>query len=251
MKLNVGDRAPDFKLPGHLGYEMTFSSLRGKMVVLFFFPQAWTPILMRQVPSYQANLALFEGMNVQVLGISVDPLPSLKALAETLGGISYPLLSDFWPHGQVADRYGVLRREGITECAVFIVDKNGIIRYINLYAVDEQPDNEVLFKELALISPAAASALKNPEQQDGKVAAHFHGNVIMYCTSWCPDCRKARSWLKEHNIDYTEIDIERIPSAADQVRKWANGNRTTPTFDIDGEIIVDFQVDKLELLLLK
>ena len=82
------------------------------------------------MPSYQQDLARFEGYNTQVLGISVDHVPCLKAWAESLGGISYPLLSDFWPHGAVARQYGVFREEaGHSERALFVVDKQGIIRY--------------------------------------------------------------------------------------------------------------------------
>ena len=67
----------------------------------------------------------------------------------------------------------------------------------------------------------------------------------MYCTKWCPDCRQARAWLKAHNQEYTEVDITSTPGAAAQVRAWANGNETTPTFDIDGTIIVDFDETRL------
>jgi mycoredoxin len=72
-----------------------------------------------------------------------------------------------------------------------------------------------------------------------------HGGVVLYCTSWCPDCRRARAWLKEHEISYTEVDIGRNPKGAKQVREWANGNETTPTFEIDGTIIVNFNEMKL------
>ena len=73
-----------------------------------------------------------------------------------------------------------------------------------------------------------------------------HGGIVMYCTSWCPDCKRARIWLKEHNLPYTEVDINAVPGAPDQLRKWANNTLTTPTFDIDGTIIVDFDLPKLQ-----
>ena len=79
-------------------------------------------------------------MNTQVLGISVDSTDSLRAWAESLGGISYPLLSDFWPHGAVATRYGVLRPQGYSERALFVLDKWGILRYIDIHDIDKQPD---------------------------------------------------------------------------------------------------------------
>lgn len=172
----------------------------------------------------------------------------MKAWAESLGGISYPILSDFWPHGQVAQQFGVLRREGYTERAIFIVDRDGIIRYVDIHDIDDQPSNDVLFAELRKISPEAAKV----QQQEQPVSTGLpHGGVVMYCTSWCPDCRKARTWFEKHHIPYTEVNIDKTPGATAQVRKWANGNRTTPTFDIDGEIVVDFQIKRLEELLLK
>ncbi len=193
----------------------------------------------------------FEGMNVQVLGISVDHVPCLKAWSESLGGITYPLLSDFWPHGEVAMKYGVLRSEGYTERAIFIIDPEGVIRYIDIHDIDDQPSNEVLFEELAKISPQARKVLEERRAISGESQALPHGGVVMYCTSWCPDCRRARAWLKEHNIPFVEVDIERVPGAAAQVRKWTNGSQTTPTFDINGTVVVDFDVARLTELLLK
>jgi len=184
-------------------------------------------------------------MNVQVLGISVDHVPCLKAWAESLGGIDYPLLSDFWPHGKVAIKYGVLRSDGTTERAIFIVDKGGIIRYIDIHDINDQPSNDVLFAELAKIDPEAAKAVQVPAVDEELP----HGGVVMYCTSWCPDCRRARAWLKVHNIPYTEVDIDANSRAASQVKQWANGHRTTPTFEIDGEVIINFDEKRLSEVL--
>ena len=71
----------------------------------------------------------------------------------------------------------------------------------------------------------------------------------MYCTSWCPDCKRARKWLAERNLAYTEVNITTTPGADRQVRQWAAGNVTTPTFEIDGCIIVDFDVPRLREVL--
>lgn len=190
-------------------------------------------------------------MNVQVLGISVDHIPCLKAWAESLGGVSYPLLSDFWPHGAVAIKYGVLRSEGYSERAIFIIDPEGVIRYIDIHDINDQPSNELLFEELAKISPQARRILEERRAKSEEIQDLPRGGVVMYCTSWCPDCRRARAWLKEHNVPYVEVDIERIPAAAAQVRKWANGNQTTPTFDINGTIVVNFDEARLTELLLQ
>ncbi len=75
------------------------------------------------------------------------------------------------------------------------------------------------------------------------------GGVVMYCTSWCADCKMARKWLKEKNIAYTEVNITDTPGAGEQVRRWTGGNVTTPTFNINDEIIVDFDLPKLKQVL--
>jgi thioredoxin reductase (NADPH) len=67
----------------------------------------------------------------------------------------------------------------------------------------------------------------------------------MYCTGWCPDCRRARVWLKARNLDFVEVDIDTNPEAANQVKQWAGGKRITPTFDIDGQIVINFDEKKL------
>ena len=98
------------------------------------------------MPSYEEDLPEFERYDAQVLGISVDNVPTNKAWANSMGGISYPLLSDFWPHGFVAVKYNAFRSEGLTERALFIVDKKGIVRYKDIHAITDQPKNSELFE---------------------------------------------------------------------------------------------------------
>lgn len=100
------------------------------------------------MPSYEDDLDEFEGLNTQVLGISVDSIPSHEAWQKSLGGITYPLCSDFYPHGEVAERYGVLKEEGMSERALFVIDKEGIIRFIDVHPIDQLPDNEEIFEVL-------------------------------------------------------------------------------------------------------
>ena len=194
-------------------------------------------------------MAKFGALDAQVLGISVDHVPCLKAWAESLGNISYPLLSDFWPHGEVAKKYGVLRAEGYSERAIFLIDKRGIIRYIDVHDIADQPKNEVLLAELRKLEPQLAARL--PGEAEVPTAPLPSGGVVLYCTRWCVDCRRARAWLEEHGIRYTEVDVNANPVAARKVRQWANGALVTPTFDINGTIVVDFDVAKLTELLLK
>ncbi len=188
-------------------------------------------------------------MQTQVLGLSVDSPDCLRAWADSLGGITYPLLSDFYPHGQVAQLYGVLRPEGYTERAIVVVDKQGAIRSVDVHDISQQPDNDELFRVLAELEPTAAAALRAAEAKAAAAAPapeRIKSDVMIYCTPWCGDCRRARAWLKEQGIAYVEVDISRDRAAAAQVRAWANGFETTPTFDIKGQIIVDWQQEQVK-----
>lgn len=169
----------------------------------------------------------------------------MKAWAESLGGINYPLLSDFWPHGTLCEQYGVFREpDGHSERAIFVIDKRGIIRYIDIHDIDHQPDNDVVLDVLRRIDPEAAA--RNPLPAEPLEAPTLpHGGIVMYCTRWCPSCRRARTWFQSHSLEFTEVDIDAVPGAADQVKRWANGTRTTPTFDINGTILVGFDERKL------
>lgn len=187
----------------------------------------------------------------------------MHAWAESFGGITYPLLSDFWPHGQVAQKYGVLRSDGKSERALFIVDRTGIIRYVDVHNIDEQPDNEILFRELAEIEgvpvpqeiipeTATAAAQLVPSLAGAPIAPPAPSeqlSVVMYCTDWCPACRRARAYLKVNNVLFEEINITRDRAAAAQVRSWTGGVESTPLFDVGGNIVVNFDVDKLNKLL--
>lgn len=98
--------------------------------------------------AYEVETKRFERLNAHVLGISTDPVPSKVAWAKSLGGISFDLLSDFFPHGAVAEQYGVLRPEGFPVRAIFIVDTNGLITWIRKYDIGEQPETMELMGEL-------------------------------------------------------------------------------------------------------
>jgi len=187
-------------------------------------------------------------MQTQVLGLSVDSVPCLTAWAESLGGITYPLLSDFYPHGAVAKKYGVLRKDGRSERAIFVIDRYGIIQYVDVHDIDEQPSNDELFRVLGEIDPEAAAAYEASHPAEAPTPEP-DADVVMYCTSWCPGCRRARLYFEQNGIEYVEIDITRDRAAAARVRGWANGNETTPTFNIKGQIIVDFNIPKLEAAL--
>jgi len=104
------------------------------------------------MPALDADLEQFKAEDTQVLGISVDSTFSNAGWAESLGIQELTLLSDYWPHGEVAQKYGVLREQGFTERATFIVDKEGIIRFKHVYELDELPTNAELFEALSEIN---------------------------------------------------------------------------------------------------
>jgi len=187
----------------------------------------------------------FNGMETQVLGLSIDHVPALSAWAESLGGISYPLLSDFWPHGEIAKLYGVFReQDGYTERAIFIIDKQGYLRYIDIHDIDDQPNNEEVFHVLTELEPRLAAKWE-AEQTNELDEPEPTSEVVLYCTPWCPACRRARAFLKDNGIEYQEVDITRNRSAAARVREWANGHETTPTFNIRGKVIVNFKKEEV------
>lgn len=149
-ELKVGDAAPDFTLPSHSEGELNLAWYQGrKNVVLAFYPGDWTPVCATQIPEYQHLMQEFEKYDAQLLCVSVDSVPCHKAWARSLGGLSFPLMSDFYPHGEVAARYGLLTDRGYAQRAVFVIDKEGIIRYIERVDLTRIPDNEALFKQLA------------------------------------------------------------------------------------------------------
>ncbi|HKI48560.1 MAG TPA: peroxiredoxin [Desulfobacteria bacterium] len=149
LKVKVGDRAPDFTLPSVSGEPVTLSSFQTKKnVVLSFVPAAWTPVCSDQWPGYNIVEELFAQNDAVLLGITVDNIPTLFAWTNQMGKLWFPVLSDFWPHGAVAERYGVLRSDGVAERALFIIDKKGTIRYIHVNDINKRPHLEDLMKAL-------------------------------------------------------------------------------------------------------
>jgi peroxiredoxin len=137
--LKVGDEAPEFVLRDSDLQEWKLSDQRGKSnVVLNFFPGAFSPGCSAQMPRIQEQKALFERDTV-VLGLSPDGPFALKAFKKDRE-IDFPLLSDFYPHGAVAEKYGVLLPLGVPERAVIGIDKDGKVRYIHIGPIQQVPD---------------------------------------------------------------------------------------------------------------
>jgi peroxiredoxin (alkyl hydroperoxide reductase subunit C) len=141
LKVKVGDLAPDFTLPSVSGDDVTLSQYRGKKhVVISFVPAAWTPVCSDQWPGYNIVKQMFDENDAVLLGITVDNIPTLYAWTKQMGHLWFPVLSDFWPHGEVAKKYGVLRSSGVTERALIFIDKKGIIQDIQVSDINVRPD---------------------------------------------------------------------------------------------------------------
>ncbi|MBW1901818.1 MAG: redoxin domain-containing protein [Deltaproteobacteria bacterium] len=151
--LKVGDKAPDFTLKSIGGLTMSLSRyLEKKNVVISFVPAAWTPVCSEQWPEYNRSKSMFDKNDAILLGITVDNTPTLYSWTKSMCGVNdglwFPVFSDFYPHGAVAKKYGVLRSEGFTERALFVIDKKGVIRFIDIHDINEKPPLMELQKAL-------------------------------------------------------------------------------------------------------
>lgn len=126
----VGEPAPDFTLENQNGEKTTLSSLRGaKNVLVVFYPFAFSGICTGELCAIRDDIAGYQNDDVQVLAVSCDPKFSLRAWADA-ERYDFPLLSDFWPHGEVARRYGVLLEDfGMATRGSFLVDREGVLRW--------------------------------------------------------------------------------------------------------------------------
>ena len=130
MSINVGDLAPDFELVNQFGEKVSLSSFKGKKnVVLVFFPFAFTGTCTGELCALRDDLSDFQNESIELLAISCDAMFTQKVFAEK-EGYNFPLLSDFWPHGAVASKYGVFNEDrGLALRGTLIIDKAGIVRW--------------------------------------------------------------------------------------------------------------------------
>ena len=129
--LKVGDPAPDFTLRGTGNISFKLSEQRGKNVVLVFFPSAFSGVCSQQMPQVQQEKVKLGDGDTVIAGVSVDGMWAQQAWAHQLG-IDFPLLADFYPHGGVSEKYGVLHAAGVAERAIVGIDKEGVVRYIDV-----------------------------------------------------------------------------------------------------------------------
>jgi peroxiredoxin len=147
--IGLGSKAPDFYLKDQNGKTVKLSGLAGKRVLLSFRPMAWTAVCHDQMKSLEDNYAEFDRLNAVALGIGVDSVPSNKAWADSMAIRNTRLLSDFWPHGEVAKSYGVFReKDGFSERANVLIDEEGKVIFAKTYPIAQQPDIEEILKSL-------------------------------------------------------------------------------------------------------
>lgn len=137
--LSAGTKAPEFELPETTEKKLALKDLRGKPVVLVFYPADWSPVCGDQIALYNEILPEFQKYDAQLVGISVDGAWCHAAFAKDRN-LKFPLLADFEPKGAVSKAYGAYHSDwGISERALFVIDKDGVIRWSYLSPIGENP----------------------------------------------------------------------------------------------------------------
>jgi peroxiredoxin len=148
-RIKVGDKSRDFSLKDHNGKDFRLSDHLGKRVLLSFHPLAWTSICAGQMKSLEENKKTFDSLNTVAVGISVDSVPCKKAWAESLGIKETSLLSDFWPHGEVAMLYGLFRdKQGVAERSQVLLDEDGKVTLVKVYEPGQPPDMKEIIEAI-------------------------------------------------------------------------------------------------------
>jgi peroxiredoxin (alkyl hydroperoxide reductase subunit C) len=152
MPIDVGARAPDFTLKDQNNQEVQLSDFRGrKAVLLVFYPLAFSGRCQGELTEIKENLSEYANEHIQVLTISVDSPYSHKVWAER-EGYDFPLLADFWPHGAVAQAYGVFHdKAGYANRGTFVIDKDGVVRFAEVQGPGEARDQKRWREALAEI----------------------------------------------------------------------------------------------------
>ncbi|MER7573641.1 peroxiredoxin [Streptomyces sp. NPDC126514] len=149
MALQVGEKAPDFELKDNHGRAVRLSDFRGERnVVLLFYPFAFTGVCTGELCELRDNLPKFTDRDTQLLAVSNDSVPTLRVFAEQ-EGFEYPLLSDFWPHGEVSRAYGVFAEDkGCAVRGTFVIDKEGLVRWTVVNGLPDARDLNEYVKAL-------------------------------------------------------------------------------------------------------
>jgi len=165
--LRAGTPAPDFALSSTPDEQLRLTDFRGRPVILVFYPADWSPVCGDQVALYNEILSEFREYGADILGISVDSVWCHAAFARDRN-LHFPLLSDFEPKGAVSRLYGAYReKDGFSERALFVLDRDGIIRWSYLSPVDVNPGADGILNALDSLAGKPASAKSESFQADG------------------------------------------------------------------------------------
>lgn len=151
--LELGGPAPDFTLRDQFGQDVRLSDFRGsKAVAIFFYPWAFSGVCTGEMGGIRDRLAEFLTFDTEVLAISTDPVYSLRAFADQ-DGLNFPLLSDFWPHGEVARAYDVFDDgKGVARRSSYVIDKDGLVRWSVHNALPDGRDLDEHLRQLSAVS---------------------------------------------------------------------------------------------------
>ncbi|PKN37889.1 MAG: peroxiredoxin [Deltaproteobacteria bacterium HGW-Deltaproteobacteria-2] len=144
--IQLGKMVKSFTLQDQFGQNFILSKMRGHRVLLSFHPLAWTPVCALQMQSLEKNKKIFDKLNTIAVGLSVDSVPCKAAWAKSIKIRQTKLLSDFWPHGNVAKSLGLFReQDGISQRANVILDEGGKVCFVKVYPIAQLPDiNEII-----------------------------------------------------------------------------------------------------------
>jgi len=156
MAVEVGSQAPDFTTRTASGEEVTLSSFRGeKSVLLVFYPFAFSGICTSELCQVRDELPRYQNDDVQILAVSTDPTFTLKAWAKA-ESYEFPLLTDFWPHGAIAQAYGVFNdKAGFAVRGTFLIDKTGTVRFAEVNEPGAARDQSGWQKAIAALASAS------------------------------------------------------------------------------------------------
>jgi peroxiredoxin len=158
--LAAGAPAPDFTLPSGPGQTVSLRDLRGRPVILAFYPADWSPVCSDQMALYNEILPEFKRYDAELLGVSVDGVWCHKAFAENRK-LHFPLLADFEPKGAMARAYGVYRDgDGISERALFVIDRDGTIHWSYVSPITVNPGADGILRALDELGPSAGGAAR-------------------------------------------------------------------------------------------
>ena len=152
MSIQIGEHAPDFRLKDQHNGEVSLAAFAGKAIVLIFYPATFTGVCQGELRAVQDDLGRLQNDAAQVVAVSVDSPYANKVWAEQQG-FTFPILSDFWPHGAVAQAYGVFNEvAGRALRATFVIDATGIVRWTVVNAIPDVRNHSDYAAALAALS---------------------------------------------------------------------------------------------------